>query len=183
MNFHCIHEIQEDTINIGIRCYDVIRYGLILQMKSMVRPEVQLEVMHDVNINLVITSHIPFNENHNLLDVYYKKEKSIMNERRDAYIQRLKSMLDEWNVEIDRLAEREDKAGSNAKIEYHKKLDELRAKRDDIKIRIDAIQKSGDDAWEDLKFDLESSWEFLREGLSVFKSEFQKGYNEGLKED
>ena len=106
-----------------------------------------------------------------------------MNERRDAYIQRLKSMLDEWNVEIDRLAEREDKAGSNAKIEYHKKLDELRAKREDIKIRIDAMQKSGDDAWEDLKFDLESSWEFLREGLSVFKSEFQKGYNEGLKEE
>ena len=106
-----------------------------------------------------------------------------MSERRDAYLQKLKAILDVWNAEIDRLAEREDKAGPNAKIEYHKKLDELRAKRDDIEARIDAMHKAGDDAWEDLKFDLESSWEFLREGLSVFKTEFQKGYKEGLKEE
>ena len=45
------------------------------------------------------------------------------------------------------------------------------------------MQNAGEDAWEDLKFDLESSWEFLREGLSIFKSEFQKGYKAGLKED
>jgi uncharacterized coiled-coil DUF342 family protein len=106
-----------------------------------------------------------------------------MSERRDAYIQKLRAMLDEWNAEIDRLAAKEDKASPDAKIEYHKKLDELRAKRDDIVARIDEMQKAGEDAWEDLKFDLESSWEFLREGLSIFKSEFQKGYKEGLKED
>ena len=106
-----------------------------------------------------------------------------MSERRDAYIQKLKAMLDEWNDEIERMAEKEDKAGPNAKIEYHKKLDELRAKRDDIVARIDAMQKSGEDAWEDLKFDLESSWEFLKDGLSILKSEFQKGYKEGLKKE
>jgi len=106
-----------------------------------------------------------------------------MNERRDAYIEKLKDMLDEWNAEIDRLAAKEDKAGPNAKIEYHKKLDELRAKRDDIVERIDAMHEAGEDAWEDLKFDLENSWEFLKDGLSVFKSEFQKGYKEGLKKD
>ena len=106
-----------------------------------------------------------------------------MSERRDAYIQKLKDMLKEWNSEIDSLAAKEDKAGPNAKIEYHKKLDELRAKRGDLEARIDAMHKAGEDAWEDLKFDLESSWEFLREGLSIFKSEFQKGYKAGLKED
>ena len=106
-----------------------------------------------------------------------------MSERRDAYIQRLKAMLDDWNAEIERLTAREDKAGPNAKIEYHKKLDELRTKRDDLEDRIDAMQKAGDDAWEDLKFDLESSWEFLKDGLSIFKSEFQKGYKEGLEEE
>ena len=106
-----------------------------------------------------------------------------MSERRDAYIQKLKAMLDEWNDEIERMAEKEDKAGPNAKIEYYKKLDELRAKRDDIVARIDAMQKSGEDAWEDLKFDLESSWEFLKDGLSILKSEFQKGYKEGLKKE
>lgn len=106
-----------------------------------------------------------------------------MNERRDAYIEKLKTMLNEWNTEIDRLSAKEDKSGPNAKTEYHRKLDELREKRDEILSRIDAMHKAGDDAWEDLKFDLESSWEFLRSGLSIFKSEFQKGYKEGLKED
>ena len=106
-----------------------------------------------------------------------------MSERRDAYIQRLKAMLDDWNAEIERLTAREDKSGPDAKVEYHKKLDDLREKRDDLEDRIDAMQKAGDDAWEDLKFDLESSLEFLKDGLSIFKSEFQKGYNEGLKEE
>jgi DNA mismatch repair ATPase MutS len=106
-----------------------------------------------------------------------------MSERRDAYIQKLKDMLKEWNSEIDSLEAKEDKAGPNAKIGYHKKLDELRSKRGDIEARIDEMQNAGEDAWEDLKFDLESSWEFLREGLSIFKSEFQKGYKSGLKKD
>lgn len=106
-----------------------------------------------------------------------------MSERREAYIQKLKSMLDEWNTEIDRLTAREDRAGPNAKIEYHKKLDDLREKRNDLESRINIMEKTGEDAWEDLKFDLESSWEFLKDGLSIFKSEFQKGYREGLKED
>ena len=106
-----------------------------------------------------------------------------MNERRDAYVQKLKAMLDEWNAEIDKMAAKENKADASTKIEYHKKLDKLRVKRDELEARIDAMHKVTDDGWEDLKFDLESSWEALTAGLSIFKSEFKKGYKEGLEED
>jgi hypothetical protein len=106
-----------------------------------------------------------------------------MSERRDAYINKLKVMLVEWGVEIDRLAEKEDKAGIDAKIEYHKRLAELKAKRDDLAARIDTMHKTGEDEMEDLKFDLENAWKFLEDGLSILKTEFQKGYKEGLKEE
>jgi len=72
MNFHCKDDIRKDTINIGIRCYDVIRYGSILQMKSMVRPEVRAGVrpgdVYGKKIILVITDHILFNDNHSTLN-------------------------------------------------------------------------------------------------------------------
>jgi hypothetical protein len=110
------------------------------------------------------------------------KEKSKMSERRDTYINKLKTLLVEWDIEIDRLAAKEDTAGADAKTEYHKRLAELRAKRDDLAARIDTMHKTGEDDMEDLKFDLENAWKFLEEGLSILKTEFQKGYKEGLTE-
>jgi hypothetical protein len=111
------------------------------------------------------------------------KEKCNMSERRDAYINKLKAMLVEWETEIDCLSAKEDNAGLDAKAEYHKRLAELRVKRDDLAARIETMHKTGEDEMEDLKFDLENAWKFLEEGLLIFKSEFQKGYKEGLKEE
>lgn len=107
-----------------------------------------------------------------------------MNERRDAYINKLKAMLVEWDAEIIKLAAKKEMAVNDAETEYHKRLAELMVKRDALAARIDTtIHKSGEDNMEDLKFDLESAWEFLKEGLLIIKSEFQKGYKEGLKEE
>ncbi len=102
-----------------------------------------------------------------------------MSEKRDAYVQKLKAKLDEWNAEIDLLAARADQADADAKIGYQKRLNEMRGKREELKKHIVAIQEASEGAWEDLKQGLDNSWQILKASFSKAKSEFERGYKEG----
>ena len=99
-----------------------------------------------------------------------------MTEKRDAYVQKLKAKMDEWNAEIDKLAAKADQADAEAKIEYHKQLEDLRTKRKDLEDNIAELQQAGDGAWEDLKQGLENSWDILKTSFRKAKSEFERGY-------
>jgi len=105
-----------------------------------------------------------------------------MSTKRDAYVEKLKARLDEWNADIDKLAAKTAQAEADAKIGYQNKLDNLRAKRDDVKDKLLTVQQAGDGAWEGLKEGLENSWEILKMSLNKAKTEFEKGYKKGTKE-
>ncbi len=102
-----------------------------------------------------------------------------MTEKREAYVQKLKAKLDEWNAEIDKIAAKADQADAEAKIVYYKRMEDLRAKRKDVEDKIEELQQAGEGAWEGVKQGLENSWEILKESLKIAKSEFEKGYREG----
>lgn len=105
-----------------------------------------------------------------------------MGDKRDAYIKELKERMDEWNAEIDLLWAKAGQAKAEAKIEYLKKLEELRAKRKVLQERIAEAEQGSESAWEALKQGLESSWITLKMSLTKAKSEFESGYK-GEKED
>ena len=97
-----------------------------------------------------------------------------MTEKRDAYVQRLKAKMDEWNAEIDKLKAKADQAEAEAKIEYHEQIEDLRAKRKHVEEKIAELQQAGEGAWEDLKQGLENSWEILKSAFAKAKSRFEK---------
>ncbi|MFO7783880.1 MAG: hypothetical protein ACQET7_13380 [Thermodesulfobacteriota bacterium] len=105
-----------------------------------------------------------------------------MDEKRDAYIQKLRARMDEWNAEIDFLSAKADQAKAETKIEYLKRLEDLRAKRRDLQEKIVEVEQAGESAWEDLKQGLENSWTIFKTSLTKAKSEFERGYK-GEKED
>jgi len=105
-----------------------------------------------------------------------------MTEKRDAYVQKMKAKLDEWNAEIDKLQAKADQAKAASKIQYQKQITELREKRKEIEDKIAALQEAGESAWEDLKQGLENSWEILKTSFTRAKSEFERGYKEGREE-
>ena len=82
-----------------------------------------------------------------------------MNEKRDAYVQKLKAQLDEWNADINKLEAKSDQAEAGAKIEYHKRIADLRARLKEVGDKIGELQQTGEEPWEDLKQGLENSWE------------------------
>jgi len=105
-----------------------------------------------------------------------------MRAKKDAYVDKLKAQLDEWNTDIDKLAARADQAKAESKIEYQNQLDDLRAKRDDVRDKLLAVQQAGEGAWGDFKEGLGNSWEILKMSFNKAKTEFKKEYNKGTKE-
>jgi len=102
-----------------------------------------------------------------------------MTESKDAYVQKMKAKLDDWNAEIDKLAAKADQADAEAQIYYNKRIEELRAKRREFEDKIAALQQAGEGAWKELKRGLDKSLENWRESFAKAKSEFKRGYTEG----
>ncbi|PTN35338.1 hypothetical protein [Desulfonatronum sp. SC1] len=105
-----------------------------------------------------------------------------MSEKRDAYVQKLKAKIDEWNADIDELTAKADQAEADAKIKYQHELEELRTKRQELEGKVADLQSAGESAWEELKQGVESSWEVWKASFSRAKTAFEKGYQEGREE-
>ncbi len=106
-----------------------------------------------------------------------------MTEKRDAYVQKLKAKIDEWNADIDKLTAKADQTQAEAKIKYQQELEDLRGKRQELEDKIADLQSSGESAWEELKQGVESSWEVWKASFSRAKTAFEKGYQEGREEE
>jgi hypothetical protein len=96
-----------------------------------------------------------------------------MGEQRDAYVEKFKAKLDEWNSEIDQLQVKADKAQEGALVSYNRQIAELKEKRDNLNIRMEELRKRGDAAWEDLRGGVGTAWKVLGDSIDDAKSRFQ----------
>lgn len=92
---------------------------------------------------------------------------------KDEYVRKMHSKLDLWNAEIDKLSAKADHASAEARAEYHKHMDDLRAKRDAAHKRLDEIRQTGEGAWEDMKAGVEMAWDAIGEAIDSAKSRFK----------
>ena len=106
-----------------------------------------------------------------------------MSEKRDAYVEKLKAKMDELNAEIDKLRAKANQAEAELKMNYFEQLEDLQAKRKDVEDKVAELQQIGEKAWEDFREGLENSWEILKISFTKAKSEFQRGYREGLEDN
>ena len=96
-----------------------------------------------------------------------------MNEKRDAYVQKLKAQLDEWNADINKLEAKSDQAEAGAKIEYHKRIADLRARRKVVEDKIGELQQAGEGAWEDLKSGVQGAWDAMEQAIKSARTRFK----------
>jgi hypothetical protein len=142
------------------------RYGIATFMTDLV--ESLSAQVHDIDIGAAAMNDKP-------------ERRIKMSAKRDAYMEKLKAPLDKWNADIDKLAAKAAQEKKKAKVEYQKQLDDLLAKRDDVRDKLSAMQQAGEGAWEDLKEGLDNSWEILKMSFDKAKSEFEKEYKKGTK--
>ena len=92
---------------------------------------------------------------------------------RDAYVQKLKAQIDDWNADIAKLEAKAGQAAADARVKYEQSLDSLRADRDKVGEKIEQIQKSSDDAWEEVQAGAQDLWERTKAAFAAAKAEFE----------
>ncbi len=97
-----------------------------------------------------------------------------MGEKRDAYVQKLKGKLDEWNTEIDKLQAKSEQIKADAKDKYQKHMDELMAHKKEVETKLAQVGKAGEGAWQDLKGGMDKAWKAMGESVQAAKTRFKK---------
>jgi outer membrane murein-binding lipoprotein Lpp len=92
---------------------------------------------------------------------------------RDVYVQKMKSKLDEWNADIDKLAAKVEAAEADTKIAYRTQIENLRAKHAAAGQKLEELRTASEGAWEDMRSGIESAWlaigSAVKDALSRFK--------------
>ena len=92
---------------------------------------------------------------------------------RDAYVQKMKGQLDEWNAEIDKLQAQAEQKKGDAKLAYEQQINSLRQQRDDAQARLAGLQDSTGEAWEQLKAGVDEAWSSLKVSVERAASAFR----------
>lgn len=82
---------------------------------------------------------------------------------KEAYQQKLKAQLDEWDAKLDVLSAKAKKATADVRIGYENELEALREKRASARRTLDELGARGEHAWDDMKVGLER----LREDIGT----------------
>jgi len=84
---------------------------------------------------------------------------------KQAYEQKLEAKLEDWQASIDKLRAQAKEAGADARIEYDKKIDELRAHRDQMEEKLSEMRNAQAAAWTDIKGGVDKAWDDMSKAM------------------
>jgi uncharacterized coiled-coil DUF342 family protein len=92
---------------------------------------------------------------------------------RDEYVRKMQAKLDELNADIDKLAAKAGEVSANLKSEYNEEMAALKVKQAAARQKLEAMQKSGESAWQDLKAGIDLAWTAIGESIDSARSRFK----------
>lgn len=94
-------------------------------------------------------------------------------ESRQEYQEKINAQLDRLNAKIDEFEAKAKQAKSDASVEYHNTLEELYAKRDAVKLKLDELSNASEEAWSELRSGFDSAWNSLTESINKAVKKFE----------
>jgi len=92
---------------------------------------------------------------------------------RKAYIDKMKSRLDDLDENIGKLEQRGEKVEASIQQEFKEKLAELRQNRDHLQARIGEMRETSEQEWEKLQDQVEHTWKAAKNSFHYFMSHFK----------
>jgi len=92
---------------------------------------------------------------------------------RDAYVEKMKAKLDEWNAGIEKLEAQARVAQADARIKYQGQLAELKAGRDTAAQKLRELQNASVDAWSTLRQGTDAAWEAMAKAFKDAADRFK----------
>lgn len=93
---------------------------------------------------------------------------------RDAYVQKMKDQLDQWNAEAAKWEAKAKVAQASMKAEYEKQLSMLNSRRDEAMYQLKLLQGASTDAWQDMMKGSDQALKSMQEAFNRARSHFEK---------
>ena len=94
---------------------------------------------------------------------------------REHYQEQIESTLDEWGEEIEKIRKKADKLGAEARGKYREQIEDLRARQETARKKLEDMKRSGGEAWEDLRSGADAALDELKKGVEGAVSKLKKG--------
>ena len=82
-------------------------------------------------------------------------------EKTQENLGKLETQLTQWGARLDELVAKADRAGTTARIDNRRRIDDLKAKVQAAQSKLDEVRTAGSERWETLKTGVESAWSEL----------------------
>ncbi|HEQ98534.1 MAG TPA: hypothetical protein ENO22_04240 [candidate division Zixibacteria bacterium] len=92
--------------------------------------------------------------------------------KREEFLDQMESQLNVWRAQISRFDARAEKETEARREEMKKKIGNLQNQINEFEDRMEAIKKTNQEAWEDLKEGAEKAWSKLSKSFSSLVSTF-----------
>jgi len=94
---------------------------------------------------------------------------------REHYQEQIESTLDEWGEEIEKIRKKADKLGAEARGKYREQIEDLSARQETARKKLEDLKRTGGEAWEDLRSGAEAALDELKKGVEGAVAKLKKG--------
>ena len=92
--------------------------------------------------------------------------------KRDEYVAKMKSQLDDMNAQLDILAAKSQSAKKELQAKYKQEMADLRAQSGKANAMLDDMKHAGEDVWENMVAEVDKIGDALKHSYNYFKSQF-----------
>jgi Skp family chaperone for outer membrane proteins len=93
---------------------------------------------------------------------------------KEHYQERIESTLNEWGEEIEKIRKKADLLGAEARGKYREQIEDLRARQETARKKLEEMKRAGGEAWEDLRHGAEAAIDELKKGVEGAVSKLKK---------
>jgi chromosome segregation ATPase len=94
-------------------------------------------------------------------------------EEKKVYWEKVEAKLKEWGVKIDELEAKAERVKAEVKVEYQKRIKDLRDKKENIAKKLEELKKASDEAWQGVKTGVDKAMSELKNAYENIKSKFK----------
>ena len=93
---------------------------------------------------------------------------------RNAYVQKMEAQLKEWKADLDKLAARAEGLEADARIEFDRKMADLRDKYETAQARFKTVTSASTDAFESMKKSFDATVQEFTSALAKVRESFKQ---------
>jgi len=82
---------------------------------------------------------------------------------RDVYEKNMQAQLDEWKTKLAAFKEKAEQEETNLQLEYYTLIEEVKLELEAAHKKLQLLKQAGDETWEEIKTDVEITWDSLHE--------------------